>query len=102
MRVGRKKFVLWAIAIGIAYSLATRLLLDQPPDALWATPGQAAWQQGASTLLAPVRIVLAGPVLWLQQDPDPPPPLRFLLLAAWWSLLALAIHWLLSRRRGEG
>jgi len=44
---------------------------------------------------------LAGPVIWLQQDPDPPPPFRIILLAVYWSVLALAIHRLLSKRKAR-
>lgn len=96
MRLTRKKFVLRFLLFGYAFGLATRLLLDQPPDALWASPNQQAWQRYASTILSPLRVVLVGPVTWLQQDPDPPPPFRFILLSAYWSVLALGIYQLLS------
>lgn len=98
MRSSRKKFVFLFLASGYAFGLATRVLLNQPPDALGASPGQEAWQRQVSTILLPIRLVLVGPIHWLQQDPDPPPPLRAILLAAYWSLLALGIHYLLSRR----
>ena len=52
-------------------------------------------RRGAGIL---ARVVLVGPISWLQQDPDPPPPFRLILFAAYWSLLALGIHYLLSRK----
>jgi len=99
MRLTRKKFVLLFLAVGYAFHFATKFLLNQAPEALWASPNQAAWQRYVSTILSPIKIVLFGPINWLQQDPDPPPPFRLILLAAYWSLLALGIHYLLARRR---
>lgn len=92
MRVTRKKFVLRFLAFGYAFHGLTRFLLNQPPEALWTSPGQAAWQKYVSMILAPVKVVLVAPINWLQQDPDPPPPFRIILLAAYWSVLALGIH----------
>jgi hypothetical protein len=66
---------------------------------VWASPEQQPWQQLAVTILAPIKLVLVGPINWLQQDPDPPPPLRGILCAAYWSLLAWGIHSLLARVR---
>jgi hypothetical protein len=99
MRMSRKKFVLLFLACGFALHFATRILLNQAPDALWAAANQQAWQRSISTILSPIRVVLVGPVSWLMQDPDPPPPFRIILFAAYWSLLALGIHYLLSRRK---
>jgi hypothetical protein len=100
MRITRKKFVLLFLACGFALHFASKLLLDQPPDALWAVPDQEPWQRNISTALAPIRVVLIGPVSWLMQDPDPPPPFRIILCLAYWSLLAMGIHKLLSLRAG--
>jgi hypothetical protein len=99
MRLTRKKFVLWFLAFGYAFHFVTKFVLNQPSEALWASPDQAAWQRYASMILSPIRVVLVGPINWLQQDPDPPPPFRLVLLAAYWSLLALCIDYLVSRKR---
>lgn len=99
MRTTRKKFVLLFLACGFALHFISKLLLDQAPDALWASPEQAAWQRSVSTVLGPVRVVLVGPVNWLLQDPDPPPPFRIILFAAYWYLLARGIHYCLSRKK---
>jgi hypothetical protein len=98
MRTTRKRFVLLCLAFGYAFEFATRFLLNQSPEALWASPTQEAWQRHASTILSPIKIVLVGPINWLQQDPDPPPPFRVILFALYWSALALGIHQLLSRK----
>ena len=99
MRSTRKKFVLLFLAFGFAFHFATRFVLNQSPEALWASPDQKPWQRLASTILSPIRVVLVAPINWLQQDPDPPPPFRLILFAAYWSVLALGIHYLLSRKR---
>jgi hypothetical protein len=99
MRVTRKKLVLLFLAFGYALHFVTKFLLNQAPQALGASPDQADWQRLASTILSPLTIVLFGPINWLQQDPDPPPPFRLILLGLYWSLLALGIHHLLSRKR---
>lgn len=101
MRLTRKKFILRFLAFGYAFHFVTRFLLNQSPEALWASPNQQAWQRHASTILSPIKVVLVGPINWLQQDPDPPPPFRLILFAAYWSVLALAIHYVLSRRRAS-
>lgn len=101
MRLTRTKFVLLFLAFGYAFEFITRFLLNQAPEALWASPDQAVWQRHASTALSPIKVVLVGPVSWLQQDPDPPPPFRLILLAAYWSILALGLHRLLSRKRAS-
>jgi len=92
MSQSRKKFVLLFLAYGYAFDFLTRFLLSQSPRALGPSPDQEPWQRLATTLLLPVRAVLIGPVVWLQQDPDPPPPFRGILLAVYWSALAVGIH----------
>lgn len=99
MRLARKKFVLGFLVFGYAFHFVTKFVLGQPPEALGAVPEQEGWQRYASTLLSPLKVVLLGPINWLQQDPDPPPPFRLILCAAYWSLLALGIHYLLTRTR---
>lgn len=101
MRSTRKKFVLLFLAFGFAFHFVTKFLLNQPSEALWASPDQAAWQRHASTILSPIKIVLVAPINWLQQDPDPPPPFRLILFAAYWSVLALGLHALLSRKKAS-
>jgi hypothetical protein len=99
MRLTRKTFVLLFLAFGYAFDFATKFLLNQPREALSASSNQEPWQRAASTILSPIKVVLVGPINWLQQDPDPPPPFRLILFAAYWSILALGLHYLLSRRR---
>lgn len=95
----RKRFVLLFLAFGCAFDVATRFLLNESRGAVEPSPRQEAWQRYASTILSPLKLVLVGPINWLQQDPDPPPPFRVILCVAYWSVLALGIHYLLSWKR---
>ena len=99
MRLSRKNFVLLFLAFGFTFNFASKFLLDQPPDTVWASNDQQPWQRLVSTILSPLRLILIGPINWLQQDPDPPPPFRLILCAMYWSALALGIHYLLSWRK---
>ena len=101
MRSTRKRFVLLFLAFGYVFHFVSKFVLNQSPDALWASPDQEVWQRYASMILSPLKVVLIGPINWLQQDPDPPPPFRLILFAAYWSILALGIHHLLSRKRAD-
>lgn len=86
MRWTRKKFVLVFLACAHTFHFVTKHLLNGPP---------------ASTLLAPLKLLLFGPIDWLQQDPDPPPPFRLILLTAYWCVIALGLHSLLSRKQAR-
>ena len=99
MRLSKKAFVLRFLAFGYVFDFATRFLLKWPPQDLWVSPEQKPWQMYPSMVLSPIKVVLIGPINWLQQDPDPPPPFRIILFAAYWSVLALGLHYLLFPRR---
>jgi len=99
MHLSRKRFVVSFLAFGYGLNFLARLLLNQSPEALYASPDQQPWQRCVATILSPIRVVLVAPINWLQQDPDPPPPFRVILFAVYWSALAVGIHYLLFRRR---
>jgi hypothetical protein len=111
MRISRSRFVLWFLACGFAYGIATRLILNQMPGSLgrsdYGSVTQAPWQITVSTMLIPLKFVLMGPLLplfnWMlhQQDADPPPPMLAVMYAAYWTVLALAIHYFLSKLKPQ-
>ncbi len=98
MRLTKKNFILLFLTGGYTLHFVTKFVLDHPAEAVWPTPNQAPWQSYVSTILAPIKFILIGPITWLQQDPDPPPPLRMILLGIYWTLLALGIHSMLARK----
>jgi high-affinity Fe2+/Pb2+ permease len=107
MKVSRLKFVIRFLVFGFAYTSATRLILNQMPASLsrsnYGSVSQASWQIAVSTMLTPVKFVLMGPLLplfnWMlsQQDADPPPPMLLVMYAFYWVILALVLHYFLSK-----
>ena len=106
MKLSMTKFVSLFLVFGFAYIFATRLILNQMPASLFGSDfgsePQAAWQSAVSTMLSPVKFVLMGPLRplfnWmLNQDGDPPPPMLLVMFAFYWSILALVLHYFLSK-----
>ncbi|RPD37923.1 hypothetical protein [Chitinophaga barathri] len=98
MKISRIKFVLLFVILAFVFLFATTSLLDQPPESLVGSGSQAAWKSTVSTILSPIKIILVGPLLpfinFLRQDPDTPPPFFLVGFACYWTVLALAIHYL--------
>lgn len=101
MKTPRIKFVFLFLLFAFAFLFITSSLLNQPPEAFLGGASQLGWQYALSTLLAPVKIVLIGPLLpfieFLHQDPDTPPPFFLVGFACYWTVLALIFHYLLSK-----
>ena len=109
MKASRTKFVSLFVGFGLAYNLAARLILNLMPASLFGSDfgiPQTAWQSAASTMLSPVKFVLMGPLLplfnWmLSQDADPPPPMLAVMFAFYWVILALILHYFLSKSKDQ-
>ena len=108
MGISRKKFVIFFIIFGFAFLAITTSLLGstgprgfpQYPDSFLGTASPEAWKHNASAIVAPVKIVLIGPLLlssvhFLKEDP--PPPFIGLYLIFYWTILASAIHYALGK-----
>ena len=103
MKISRIKFVIAFVIFSFAFLFTTTLLLDQPPESLLGTESQTPWKSTVSTILSPVKIILIGPLLpfinFLHKDPDTPPPFFLIGFACYWTILALVIHFLVSKIR---
>lgn len=111
MDISRRKFVILFIVSGFAFlSITTSLLgstgprgFPQSPDSVLMTGGDSpiAWKRAVSAIIAPIKIVLIGPVVpqvsFLQDDP--PPPFIGAYLFVYWILLASGSHALLDKLR---
>lgn len=101
MNISRLKFVFVFLIFAFAFLFGTTVLLDQPPEALIGSESQLLWQSLISTILFPIKIILIGPLLpfieFLHQDPDTPPPFFLIGFAFYWTILALIVHYLLSK-----
>jgi len=101
MNIPRIKFVFLFLIFAFAFLFGTNLLLDQAPESFLGSESQVAWKSAVSTILSPIKIILIGPLLpfikFLHQDPDTPPPFFLVGFAFYWTILALILHYLLSK-----
>jgi len=102
MKTSRKKFVSLFLICGFSflfiYNVTIRSavqLLPESGDSFLGTDSLTGWKNTVSTILYPVKIVLAGPILPLLNLPDPPPPFLVVGFAVYWTLLAMVIHYLI-------
>src|SRR6188768_3511825 len=101
MNISRTKFVSIFLIFAFAFLIGTTLLLEQPPGSFLGSESQVGWKSAVSTILSPIKIILIGPLLpfikFLHQDPDTPPPFFLIGFAFYWTLLALALHYVLGK-----
>jgi len=110
MSISRKKFVILFIISGFVFLFITTSLLGstgprgfpKPPDSVLRTGGNSpiAWKRTVSTIIVPIKIVLIGPLALPQINflkDDPPPPFIGIYLVFYWTILALALHYLLGK-----
>ena len=98
MKISRKKFVAIFLVSAFAFIIITNLLL-QPVNGEWfpGTGSPIAWKRNVAAIIYPVKIILVGPLAPIFNDPDPAPPIRALACALYWTVIALALHFLLSK-----
>ena len=104
MKISRKKFVYIFLISGFSflfiYNVIIRSVVKVIPEngeSFLGTESLSGWKSIISTILYPVKIVLVGPVLPLINLPDPPPPFLVIGLAFYWTILALAIYYLIGK-----
>ena len=101
MKISRINFVFLFLVFAFAFLFATNGLLDQSPEELFELESQAGWKSAVSNIISPIKIILVGPLLpfikFLHQDPDTPPPFFLAGFAIYWTILAMILHYLLSK-----
>lgn len=101
MNIPRIKFVFLFLVFGFAFVFGTILILNQPPESFLGAETQGSWQRVVSTILSPVKIVLLGPLVpfinFLHRDPDTPPPFFIAMFAAYWSVFAASLHFVIGK-----
>lgn len=109
MKISRAKFVILFLVCGFAFQFLSNSLLGSEVrlfpgngESFLGTGSPIGWKNTVATILLPIKIVLIGPLLPLieflrRADSDPPPPFFVIAFAFYWTILALAIHYLLSR-----
>lgn len=105
MTISKTIFVCLFLIFGFAFFITTVLLLEQKPDDLFGTDSHETWKAIASMLLSPIKVVLMGPLIplnnFLHQDPDTPPPFFLLGFIFYWTLLALTIYYFFNKRKSK-
>jgi hypothetical protein len=98
MKISRKKFIIIFLVSAFAFMFITNLLLV-PINGDWfpGTGSPIAWKRNLAAIIHPVKIVLVGPLAPIFNDPDPAPPIRALACALYWTVMALVLHFLLSK-----
>ena len=98
MKISRTKFVIVFLVSAFAFVFITNLLLV-PVNGDWfpGTNSLIAWKRTLATIIYPVKIVLVGPLAPIFNDPDPAPPIRALACAIYWTVIALVLHFVLSK-----
>jgi len=98
MKISRTKFVIIFLVSAFAFIIVTNLLL-QPVNGDWfaGTNSPMAWKRTLAAIIYPVKIVLVGPLAPIFNDPDPAPPVRALACALYWTVIALVLHFVLSK-----
>jgi hypothetical protein len=104
MSFSRRKFVVLFLISGFAFQFISNSLLGSEvrlfparEESFLGTESPIAWKSAVSTLLLPIKFVLLGPLLPLTPLPDLPPPFLVIGFAVYWTLLALFIHYALSK-----
>jgi hypothetical protein len=103
MKTSRRKFVFLFLIAGFAFLFIYNVifrsvvrLIPESGESFLGTESLTGWKSTLSTILYPVKIVLAGPMVPFLNLPDPPPPFLVIAFAFYWTILALVIHYLIG------
>lgn len=101
MNTSRLKFVFIFLIFAFAFLFTSTILLDQPPGSFLGSESQGVFKSAVNTILSPIKIILMGPLLpfieFLHRDPDTPPPFFIVGFTFYWTILAIIIHFFLSK-----
>ncbi|HSF52148.1 MAG TPA: hypothetical protein VLA71_00270 [Algoriphagus sp.] len=104
MKISRTKFVITFLVSAFAFQFLSNSVLGPevglfPGDGEWFPGAESpiGWKNTIATIIYPLKFVLIEPLSFLAQDPDPAPPVLVVAFASYWTVLALVIHYLLSK-----
>ena len=103
MKTSRSEFVSLCLICGYTflflYNVTIQSVVQLLPEngaSFLGSESLTGWRSAVSTILYPLKIVLAGPMLPLLNLPDPPPPFLVIGFAIYWTMLALLLHYLVG------
>jgi hypothetical protein len=104
MKISRTKFIIIFLISAFAFQFITNSLLGPevrgvPVNGDWfpGTGSPIIWKRTLAAVLNPIRIVMVGPLSLIFNDPDPVPPLLGFFCALYWTVVALILHFILSK-----
>jgi len=99
MRISRKKFIIIFVVSAFVFVGITNLILGPVVNGTWypGTDSPIAWKRNLAAAIYPIKIILVGPLAPIFNDPDPAPPIRALACAVYWTIMALVLHFILSK-----
>ena len=104
LKISRTRFVIIFLVSAFAFQLISNSLLGPevrlfPVNGEWfpGTGSPIAWKSTVSTILYPIKFVLIGPLSFLAKDPDPAPPVLIFAFVFYWTVMALALYYLLGK-----
>ena len=103
MKISRKKLVITFLVSAFAFQFISNSVLGSeirlfPRNGEWY-PGVGspiAWKNIVGSIIYPVKYILVEPLSFLAQDPDGAPPVPLIAFAAYWTAIALVLHFLFS------
>ena len=86
------------LVMAFAFMGSSNLLLV-PKNGDWfnGMDSQITWKHTLANIIYPLKVVLVGPLAPIFNDPDPAPPIRVIVCAFYWTVIALVVHFLLSK-----
>ncbi|HWB26548.1 MAG TPA: hypothetical protein VG738_13775 [Chitinophagaceae bacterium] len=107
MKISTTKFVIIFLVSAFAFQFISNALLGPEVrlfpangDFFPGTGSPIAWKSTLAAILFPLKFVLIKPLSFLGQDPDPVPPVLFIGFGLYWTVIALVVHFLLSKISG--
>jgi hypothetical protein len=111
MKTSKTKFIIIFVICALAFQFITNsLYLSQPRlfpahgESFLSPEAATGWKNVLALTFLPVKVILIGPLIpyidLLRQEPDTPPPFFLIGFIFYWTLLALAVRYLIGRIRG--
>lgn len=104
--MSKKKFVLLFLLCAFAFQFVSNSLsradiglLPPAGEPILVTESPVVWKNIGIKILLPINIILMGPMLSFDEflRDDPPPPFVAAVFIFYWTILALALHYLIDR-----
>lgn len=108
MKTSRARFVILFLFGAFAFQFITNSILGSEvrlfpmnSDPFPGSESLIVWKNVLEIIIYPIKVMLLGPLLGLFKLPDPPPPMVVIPFAIYWSIIALVLHFLISKIKTE-